>query len=112
MTVSITSSPANPLIDNGAALSFSLSGGGNFVRLWCVNAPQASKLGQQIADALAVDPTASPRIEIFSGHVPADPTSKPFTFQPDTPGRYTITAQEYQRGASSWGGAYAGDPRD
>lgn len=111
MAVTITSSPTFPVIAKGAALSFVLTGGGNFVRLWCAAAPLASSLGQQLADAKAIDPTAIPRIEIFSGVIPSDPAAKPFTFRPDVPGRYTLIAQEYRRGASSFGGGYSGDPR-
>src|SRR5260221_3641597 len=103
MSVTITASPLLPLVDKGAKLAFVLRGGGNYVRLWCTAAPLDSKLRTQLNE------DSSSRVEIFAGD--ATPTSVPFLFQPDAPGKYTIVAQEYTKGASSYGGGYAGDPQ-
>jgi hypothetical protein len=103
MSVTVTTTPSYPVIAKGAKLSFTLSGGGNFVRLWCTAAPLGSKLRAQL------DQSDASRVEIFSGD--ATPSSAPFLFQPDVPGQYVIAAQEYRRGASSYGGGYAGDPK-
>lgn len=101
MAVAIIASPETPVTTKGAKLSFALSGGGNFVRLWCTAAPLGSQLRQQI------DASSSSREEIFSGD--ALPSSEPFLFKPDVPGKYTVVAQEYRRGATGYGGGYAGD---
>ena len=102
MSVSFTTIPTNPILKTGAKLTFALSGGGNFVRLWCTDAPLGSKLRQQL------DESAASRVPIHEGEATA--SSAPFFFQPDAAGRYTLAAQEYIRGASTYGGGYAGDP--
>jgi hypothetical protein len=102
MPVTFTLTPPNPIKAKGAKVAFVLGGGGNFVRVWCVDAPLGSKLRAQL------DESEASRIVVFAGE--ATSSSPPWLFQPDTDGRYTLRAQEYTRGASSYGGGYSGDP--
>lgn len=104
MPLTISSSPTYPVAAKGARLSFTPGGAGNFVRVWCTAAPTGSKLKSRL------DAEASARIQIHEGDI-ATGGGVPFDFQADLPGKYTVVAQEYTRGASTYGGGYAGDPR-
>jgi hypothetical protein len=104
MPVSVTSTPLYPTVKKGARLSF-VPTTGNFVRVWCTDAPLGSKLRTQLDEQQAT------RLPIHEGDIATAPaTGEAFAFQPDAPGKYVIAIQEYTRGASSFGGGYAGDP--
>lgn len=86
-------------------LKFAATGGGNFVRVWCTDAPPDSDLKTQLTKL------GASRVKVFEGDVSSDAEKgTAFEFQPDNGGKYVLTAQEYTRGASSYGGGYAGDP--
>lgn len=102
MSVTIIPTPPNPVTAKGAKLTFTLTTG-NYVRLWCTDAPVGSKLKTELGNSEAN------RVEVYANESIA--STPPFVFQPDKPGRYVLLAQEYQRGASGYGGGYAGDPK-
>lgn len=94
------------MVAKGARLSFAPGNGGNFVRIWCTDAPLGSALRGRL------DASGYTRIQVHEGDIAAPPAvATTWDFQPDKPGKYALTAQEYTRGASAWGGSYAGDPK-
>lgn len=114
MTLSITSAPTYPVVSKGARLTFTPGSGGNFVRVWCTDAPVGSDLRAKIESVASASQISAgtARFQIFEGDAASAPASgTPFDFKPDVPGKYVLTAQEYTKGASSYGGAYQGDPR-
>jgi len=84
-------------------LVFTASGGGNYVRVWCTNAPVGSqwrtKLDQSAANAKAA------RVLMVECGVAEKPD-----VELDVGGVYVLAAQEYTRGAASYGGGHKGDP--
>lgn len=77
--------------------------GSNFVRIWCTHAPPGSSLRQKLDDSN--DPRN--RVLFYDGKG-GETAKKQATFE--VGGVYTFTAQEYDRGASDFGGGYQGDP--
>lgn len=88
-------------------VSFSVSGGGNWVRAWICDAPAGSKYRAQLdtvrgAVASAHGGTA---LEVWAGDV-----NDEWAAQFDRGGVYVVKAQEFTRGASTYGGDYSGSP--
>jgi hypothetical protein len=112
--LAITQTPTYPVVTKGARLTFTPGAGGNFVRVWCTDAPVGSDLRSKIegvASAAQIS-AGTARFQIFEGDAASAPASgTPFDLKPDVPGKYVIAAQEYTKGASAYGGAYQGDPR-
>lgn len=100
MAVTIATSPTYPTTKAPARVTFILTGGGNFVRVWCTDAPEGSKLKTELTS------TEQSRILAFEGGA-----ADVWTFAPDKGGVFVFAAQEYTRGASAYGGGYKGDPR-
>jgi hypothetical protein len=75
----------------------------NFVRIWCTSAPQGSELRKALDDSK--DPRN--RVLFYEGKGGATATKQAIF---EAGGVYTFTAQEYDRGASDFGGGYQGDP--
>lgn len=99
MAVTIATSPAFPTTKTPAQVSFALTGGGNFVRVWLTDAPEGSKRKTELTS------TGQTRIAVFSGGA-----SEVWEFQADKGGAYLLAIQEITRGASNYGGGYKGDP--
>ena len=97
MSVTAATAPQYPV--GKAKLTFALSGGGNFLRLWLTAAPVGSEHRERLEKSKAG------RVEVFNGD--ADDT---FTFSVTQGGKYVFAAQEYTKGASAHGGGYATDP--
>lgn len=112
MTTTLTTSPAYPVPNWQARVTFHLSDGlSNYVRVWCTRAPDGSALQNTIAKragaaSLAGNPTAG-RVLVYEG--PAG-TNAPWRHTFDKGGKYTLLVQEYEKG-NGWGGGYEGDPR-
>lgn len=87
---------------------------GNFVRVWCYDAPQGSSLRAELDDNDAPDLPLEPtpdnppknRVRIDLRAVPG---GFEWTFIPDKGGKFLVCIQEYNRG-TSFGGSYADDP--
>ncbi len=92
-------SPAYPVPGRECSLTFVVSGGANFAKIWIVKAPQGSKLRTKI------DSSVESRLPFQFGAV-----STPIQFTPDVGGIYTFVVQGYVKGASSYGGSYENDP--
>jgi hypothetical protein len=74
---------------------------GNYVRVWAIDAPTASKVkGQVEAD------TQTNRVQVFEGG-----TADTWEAELDKGGAYVFVLQEYQQGSASFTGGYDGDPR-
>jgi len=99
MAVTLTQSPRYSVAGRPSNITFDLGGGGNFVRAWVTDAPLGSELKTRLAKQKAA------RIEVHSGDA-----GDVWRFEPGTPGRYVIVAQEYTKGASTYGGGYHSDP--
>lgn len=98
MSVSITTTPTLVIPGRATKISFSTTTG-NYVKLWLTACPPTSEWyagfhGGAIAQQLVGEQDADKQLLI--------------TF--DVPGVYTFSAQEITKGASTYGGAYAGDP--
>lgn len=99
MAVTITPSPTYPVQGRPAKIAVAVTGGGNYVRIWCTDAPLGSDL------RAVLDDNAITRTEVFKGDAGTD-----WLFVPDKGGVYVLTAQEYTRGASTTGGTYVDSP--
>jgi len=99
MAVSLTTAPLLVVPTKRVRISATLSGGGNFWRLWCVNAPAGSAMRAQL------DASEASRIEVFSGD-----DVVVFETQLEVGGAWSFVAQEYTKGASTYGGGYQSDP--
>jgi hypothetical protein len=94
---SFAATPTYP-VPGVVKLTFTLTeSGANHIRAWLVDAPKGSALKAQLVDS------QRSRIEIYSG--PGGATDEA-VFEPDKPGGYRITMQEYDKGASDYGGGY------
>lgn len=69
------------------------------MRLWVTEAPRDSELRKKL------EQSTQSRVEVHAGD-----SDKVFTTSFDRGGAYTFIVQEYQRGASDYGGGYDGDP--
>jgi hypothetical protein len=100
----MSSVPVYPVPNRPVTFTVTLTeSGSNFVRIWCTNAPVGSELRTKLDDSK--DPRN--RVLFYEGKGGAT-TTKQATFE--IGGVYTFTAQEYDRGASDFGGGYQGDP--
>lgn len=96
-----TQTPTYATVNTGASVTFSLSAGGNFLRLWCTAAPDGAKLKSEL------DQSSAARVFVFEGDATAT-----WKFMPDAGGVFVFAAQEYTKGATpGFRGAYTGDPR-
>lgn len=100
MPFTLTQTPAYPLVGREVRLAPNASAG-NFVRLWATDAPFASALRARI-DAAG----ASGKVEVAA----LDSANAIYRLTPDKPGVYVFAAQEYTRGAVSFGGGYEDSP--
>jgi hypothetical protein len=94
--------PLYPTPGRKTNITFTLTeSGSNYVRVWCTAAPPGSTLRTKL------DGTQDPRnrVEVFESD---GGSNHPWRFAFDKGGRYTFVAQEYTRGASSYGGGYQG----
>jgi hypothetical protein len=103
--VSLTSRPTYPVPGRQVTLTF---GGAdpstNFVRLWATSAPVGSPERAALDEAqLAAGDVA--RVSFHEGD-----TTESFQRTFEVGGVYTLAAQEYTRGASTYGGGYDGSP--
>ncbi|HTJ17843.1 MAG TPA: hypothetical protein VL494_13780 [Steroidobacteraceae bacterium] len=81
---------------------FALTGtGANFVRVWVTAAPPGSELRKKLDDS------GLSRIPFYEGD---GGEKRPERRRFDVGGKYTLVAQEYTRGASSYGGGYQRSP--
>ena len=76
-----------------------LTGGGNYWRAWCLTAPIGSKLRTKL------DADVSGRILVAEGG-----DGERVQLELDVGGAYTFAAQEYTKGATTYGGGYHGSP--
>lgn len=72
----------------------------NFVRVWCVDAPDGSSLAKTLKD------NASARLRVYEG---AGGANDPWRVTLEEGGKYLLIAQEYKKG-SGFGGGFKGDP--
>lgn len=72
----------------------------NFVRVWVTAAPPGSELRKKLDDS------GKSRLPLYEGEGESKPELRKF----DAGGKYTLVAQEYKRGASTYGGGYQGAP--
>jgi len=101
MAVTLATVPAYAVPGQRVRITATLTGGGNFFRLWLTNAPDGSGARAQI-EAM---PVGTARLELASGY--ADTS---VYIDLDVGGVYLLTAQEYVKGASTYGGGYESDP--
>ncbi len=95
-----TCDPAYPVPKRGVSIRFAVAeANADYVRIWCVSAPTGSKLNAEI------EKTSLSRVQVFEGDADAAWTTGDF----DKGGCYVLLAQEYKRGASSYGGDFDGD---
>ncbi len=100
----LTTVPVYPPPNRETVVTLALTESGtNYIRVWCTAAPPGSGLRKKI------DGTADPlnRVKIFEGDGGSDAPMRE-TF--DVGGKYTFVAQEYTKGASSYGGGYQNSP--
>lgn len=95
MALALSTSPAYPTAGQRVRVSWT-GASGNYVRVWLTAAPLASKYRAQL------DESDSNRVQLHEGDVAAS-----WTFEPDVGGGYVLTVQEYDKGASSYGGGHA-----
>lgn len=95
MALALSTSPAYPTAGQRVRVSWT-GASGNYVRVWLTAAPLASKYRGQL------DESESNRVQLHEGDVAAS-----WTFEPDVGGGYVLTVQEYDKGASSYGGGHA-----
>lgn len=99
MAVTLTVTPTYPVAKRKLYATIGLTGGGNYARIWCTDAPQGSGL-RGVLDEGVVS-----RVQVYEGG-----TVDRWEFTPDVGGVYVLTAQEYTRGASTTGGGYEDAP--
>jgi hypothetical protein len=99
MAVGLNATPAYPIANRPVRYQPLWTGGGNYVRIWCTNAPPGSKIRK------SMDETGASRFLLYAG----DNTTEWVT-EWDKSGTYSLAAQEYRRGASTTGGGYDGSP--
>lgn len=98
MTATVTTLPGQPIAGRECKLQLSATVG-NFVRLWCTDAPPGSKLRD------ALDSTGATQISVGAADSGRD---VPFTA--DKGGAYVFRVEEITKGASVFGGVYDTDP--
>lgn len=93
-TLAVT--PTYPVPARACKLVFTLTNGGNFLRVWVTDAPDGSRYKRQLVDA------GQERAELLAG----DGATRTLQFEPDVGGKYLLAAQEYIEGATTHGGGY------
>jgi hypothetical protein len=105
MAISIVTAPEYPVPARSVTLSFS-GASGNYVRAWLTGAPAGSPQRTALDKARRrAEDTPRAAAPLFEGDA-----TKPVTVTFPVGGVYTLAVQEYERGASSHGGGYGGDP--
>lgn len=107
MTIFAVTVPPYPIVTSDGHIDFQASsntGGVNFVRLWCTDAPAGSTLRKQL-DKEGASRVELPAIELAANGAAAAVQRMPF----DRGGKYVLQGQEYTRG-TTYGGGYAGAP--
>lgn len=99
MAVTLATIPNPALAGRKCQISVTASSG-NFVRVWCTDAPRDSKL------RLALDKSGASRTIVFQG---VDSGSS-VDFLADKGGAYVFLLEEFTKGAAAYGGGYEGDP--
>lgn len=99
MAVTVATAPLLVVPTRRVRFTATLTAGGNWWRLWCTNAPFGSALRRRL------DETDAGRIELFAGDV-----QTVYETQLEHGGVYTLVAQEYTKGATTFGGGYQNDP--
>lgn len=98
MAVTLATVPTYAAPGRKVRVTPTATGGGNFARLWLTDAPLGSEWRGKIAESTA---SRLPLADSDSG--------KAFDFTPDVGGVYVVTAQEYTKGASTYGGTHGDD---
>ena len=104
MAITLITTPTYALPSDAVPLKATVDTAANFLRLWCVDAPEGSAYKKRLNDV------AAGRIEITPPNAPAAGGISPgvvFPAQLDVGGRYTFAAQEYTLGATTYGGGYS-----
>ena len=97
----LTPTPAYPIPNRSTKIVFTLNeSGANFVRAWITVAPEGSRYDEELRKE---------RVKRVLVYEDTGGEGAPFTFIPDAGGKYTLVAQEYQKG-NSFGPAYEDDP--
>jgi len=99
MSVTIATIPSPALAGRACKLSLTASTG-NFVKVWCTDAPRDSKL------RLALEASGASRVSVIAG---VDSGSE-VDFTADKGGAYVFLLEEFEKGATDYGGGYEGDP--
>lgn len=99
MTVTVATIP-DPAIAGRPSKLLLTASAGNFVRVWCTDAPRGSKLRNEL------DKTGASRVIVVQG---VD-SGRPVDFTADKGGAYVFRVEEFNKGAASYGGGYEGDP--
>lgn len=120
MTITVTTKPTYALPAAAVACDVGASGTDvNYVRLWVTDAPPGSRyralLDQSGADRVPIGVDVgfftTGRADLQdAGDAGAFDPRKGVSLELDVGGAYTFVGQEYVRGASSYGGGYAGSP--
>lgn len=98
MAITLAQVPTYPAPGRRVRVTPTAGAGGNYARLWLTDAPLGSEWRSKIATA------AASRLDLAECD-----SGKAFDFLPDVGGVYVVTAQEYTKGASTYGGTYADD---
>lgn len=109
MTITLTTTPTyalpNPAVQVTASVALPTTC--DFIRLWCVAAPEGSTLYKQLQK------TESSRVQITPPNAPVEGgilPEVPFSVTLDVGGRYIFVGQEYEYGATTYGGGYSNAP--
>lgn len=98
----LTTVPQRPIPGRDVNITFALTeSGSTYVKVWVTSAPEGS------SEKAKLDKTTSDRVLFYQG---AGGSEDQLTVKLLTAGKYNLVAQEYTKGASSHGGAYADDP--
>jgi hypothetical protein len=100
MAVTIATIPSPALAGRACKLSLTASAG-NFVKVWCTEAPRDSKLRADL------DKSGASRVSVVSTGVDSGAL---VDFTADKGGGYVFLLEEFNKGAEAYGGGYEGDP--
>lgn len=98
MTASVTTLPVAAIANRECKLVLTATVG-NFVRIWCTDAPPGSKLRSEL------DATGATQVSVASGDA-----GQQVSFTADKGGAYVFRVEEITKGASVYGGVYDTDP--
>lgn len=99
MSTTIALTPLHPGVGKPVRVDFTVTGGGNYLRGYFTDAPEGSEQKTLLSQA------GSTRVPAFLSD-----SNKSWMFLPETGGVYTLLIEQYQKGASSFGGGYEGAP--